>query len=205
MMHCLLRRRSNGLGAALAVLFAGLAATPASAATTQSGHAPCSPPLLSQPLLSAGDLNWYALAPGQAADNFAGGGWRLSGGAKIVTTLLADGQIGQVLDLPSGSKAVSPTMCVASGFNTARTMVRDVSGAEGVSFNVSYNGTSTAAMPQNTGQINGNQANWTLSDPVNVQPGNRPGWQHVRFSFIPRGHASDFQIYNFWVDPRMRE
>jgi hypothetical protein len=205
MMHCLFRRRSNGLSAALAVLFAVLAATPASAATTQSGHAPCSPPLLSQPLLSAGDLNWYTLAPGQAADNFAGRGWTLSGGAKIVTTQLADGQIGQVLDLPSGSKAVSPTMCVASGSKTARTMVRDVTGAEGVFFFVSYDGTNTANNPQNTGQVHGNQANWTLSDPVNVQPASRPGWQHVRFTFIPGGRSSDFQIYNFWVDPRMRE
>jgi hypothetical protein len=43
-----------------------------------------------------------------------------------------------VLDLPSGSKAVSPTICVTTEFPTARTMVRNVVGAEGVFFYVSY-------------------------------------------------------------------
>jgi hypothetical protein len=212
MTQCLFSRRSRSVGvcsaiaamsAGLAAMSAGLAASPALAGTTQSGQAPCSPPDLSQPFLSAGDANWYMLTPGQTVDNFDAGGWTLSGGARIVTTQLADGQTGDVLDLPSGSNAVSPTMCVQSGFQAARTMVRDVTGAEGVSFSVSYDGTNTAENPQNTGQVNGNRTDWTLSNPVNVQPSNRPGWQHVRFTFIPGGNSSDFQIYNFWVDPRM--
>ena len=67
-----------------------------------------------KPLLSFGDSNWYTLTPGESLDNFDGGGWTLTGGAQIQTTDLADGQTGSVLDLPSGSTAVSPTICVDS-------------------------------------------------------------------------------------------
>jgi hypothetical protein len=83
-------------------------------------------------------------------------------------------------------------------------MVRNVVGAEGVFFYVSYAGTNTWDKPKNTGQVHGTHTAWTLSDPVNVQPSNLPGWQEVRFTFVPGGTRSDFQIYNFYVDPRMR-
>jgi hypothetical protein len=157
---------------------------------------------LSQPLLSVGDSNWYTLTPGESVDAF-GGGWTLSGGAQIQTTRLADGQTSQVLNLPSGSKAVSPVMCVDDGYQTARSEVRNVVGSEGVVFYVSYEGTNTWNNPQNTGQVHGQQTNWTLSDPVNVQPSNTPDWQLVRFTFVPGGTRSDFQIYDFYVDPRI--
>jgi hypothetical protein len=117
---------------------------------------------------------------------------------------LQHGQIGRVLDLPSGSTAVSPPMCVASDYPTARTMVRDVVGSEGVHTFVSYAGTKTAINPQNTGQVHGNGTAWTLSNPFRVHPGNLPGWQMVQFTFVPGGKTSDFQVYNFYVDPRMR-
>ena len=144
------------------------------------------------------------MAPGESVDSFGGNGWTLSGGAKIETTHLAGGKSGSVLDLPSGSQAVSPVMCVDNGYQTARTEVRNVVGSEGVFFNVSYAGTNTWTSPQNSGQVHGQQTSWTLSDPVNVQPSNTSGWQLVRFTFVPGGKTSDFQIYNFWVDPRMK-
>jgi hypothetical protein len=142
--------------------------------------------------------------PGESVDSFDGSGWTLSGGAKIVTTTLANGRTTSVLDLPSGSKAVSPVMCVTSAFPTARTMVRDVVGSEGVFFYVSYEGTNTWATPKNTGQVHGTGTAWTLSAPVNLQPNNVTGWQPVRFTLMPGGKTSDFQIYNFYVDPRCR-
>jgi len=195
--------RSMGFCGAIAVISAGLAATPALADTTAVDTSSCTAPQLSQPFLSAKDSGWYTLAPGESVDSFGGGGWTLSGGASIETTQLADGSTGQVLNLPSGSKAVSPVMCVDDGYQTARTEVRDLVGSEGVFFYISYEGTNTWTNPQNSGQVHGQQTNWTLSDPVNVQPSNTTGWQLVRFTFEPGGNHSDFQIYNFWVDPRM--
>jgi hypothetical protein len=183
---------------------AAIVSSSAKAATVSVDTSMCSDPLLTQPFLSAGDRNWYTLVPGQSPDNFDGGGWTLTGGAKTVTRTLGDGSTGSVLDLPSGSKAVSPTICVTSSYPTARMMVRDVAGSEGVFFDVSYEGTSTWYTPKNTGQVHGAGTAWTLSGSVNLQPFNVAGWQPVRFTLVPGGKTSDFQVYNFYVDPRMR-
>jgi hypothetical protein len=205
MKNYLFSQRSAGLALLFGSLVAALsAAAPAHAATTSLDTSMCSNPLLSQPFLAWGDHNWYTLMPGESADNFDGAGWQLSGGAKIVTTTLADGTTGSVLDLPSGSKAVSPIICVTSSYPTARTMVRDVKGSEGVFFYVSYEGTSTWDTPKNTGQVHGNNTAWTLATPVNLQPYNVSGWQPMRITLIPGGTTSDFQIYKLYVDPRMR-
>jgi hypothetical protein len=206
MKNYLFSQRAAGLALLLGSLVAVLsAAAPANAATTSTlDTSMCSNPLLSQPFLASGDSNWYTLMPGESADNFYGGGWQLSGGAKITTTTLGDSSVGSVLDLPSGSKAVSPVICVTSSYPTARTMVRNVKGSEGVFFYVSYEGTSTWNTPKNTGQVHGSNTAWTLATPVNLQPYNVSGWQPMRITLIPGGTTSDFQIYNLYVDPRMR-
>jgi hypothetical protein len=196
--------RSIGLGGVLTATVAALGASPALAATTTPvDTSACSTPQLAQPFLSTRDSNWYTLVPGQSVDDFNGNGWALSGGAQIVSSPLADGNAGNVLDLPSGSSAVSPPMCVSSDYPTARTIVRDVSGSEGVHISVAYAGTKTADKPQNVGQVHGTQAAWTTSNQFNVHPGNLPGWQLVTFTLTPGGKSSNFQISNFWVDPRM--
>jgi hypothetical protein len=187
----------------LGTLLAALAATPAQAAATVVDTSMCSAQAFSQPFLSVGDSNWYTLVPGKSSNGFDGAGWVLSGGAKIVTTRLADGSTSSVLDLPSGSKAVSPTICVTSSYPTARAMVRNVVGSEGVFFYVSYQGTSTWDTPKNTGQVHGSGAAWTPVTPVNLQPYNTSGWQPMRITLVPGGKTSEFQLYNLFVDPRM--
>lgn len=203
MTQYLFSRRSLGLGAGLAVVLAGLAVTPALADTTSTDTSACAAPYVSQPWLAAKDSNWYTLVPGETPGSLNGTGWTLSGGAQIINTQLPDGHTGSVLNLPSGSKAVSPTVCVNSNDPTARTMVRNVVGGEGVQFYVGYAGTNTWTNPRNTGQVHGQQNSWTVSDPINVQPDNLSGWQLVRFTFVPGGQRSDFQLYDFYVDPRM--
>jgi hypothetical protein len=162
--------------------------------------ASCVDPALTQPFLSAGDANWYTLAPGENAGSFDGSGWTLTGGASIRA---GQNGAGAVLDLPSGAQAISPPMCVASDYPTARTMVRDVVGAEGVQVSVAYAGTKTESAAQSVGQFHGQRSAWTLSNPVNIHPGNLPGWQLVRFALTGAGTRGDFQVYNFWVDPHM--
>src|SRR5579875_3275622 len=92
------------------------AAAPAAAPTAAAASAGtgCPEPALTQPF--AGDSRWYALAPGESGDDFAGTGWALTGGAKIETETLADGRTGPVLDLPAGSTATSSPMCVDSSY-----------------------------------------------------------------------------------------
>lgn len=201
MKYAVLTRRAACIAAGIAALAAGNAQA---ATTTSIDTSACASPLLTQPFLSAHDSNWYTLIPGQTPGNFDGTGWQLTGGARIITTTLADGSTASVLDLPSKSKAVSPTMCVTSSYPTARTMVRDVKGSEGVFFYVSYEGTSTWTNPKNTGQVHGQQTAWTLATPVNVQPSNALGWQPVRFTFVPGGNTSDFQLYDIYIDPHCR-
>jgi hypothetical protein len=182
-----------GLAGALA---AGLGlfstATPAFAATTS-----CTEPALTQPFLSWGDSNWYTLMSGETPDNFSGTGWTLSGGAKIVTMTLADGTTGQVLDMPYGAVATSPTICVNSSYPTARTMIRDVVGAQGVQFYVNY--PSTPGW-KNTGQLHG-PTTWTLSGAANLQTSSLSGWQLGQFEFANVSSGTDVQLYNYYVDP----
>src|SRR5947209_5968211 len=141
-----------GLGGLLTAIIACGVSAPAMAATTTVDTSWCSNPTVSQYLSPFKDSNWYSYMPGESNDSFDGSGWTLSGGASLKTVTLADGQTGTVLDLPSGSKAVSPAICVNNSYPTARTRVRDLIGAEGVQFYVSYEGTATWSTPKNTGQ-----------------------------------------------------
>jgi hypothetical protein len=199
-------RRSSSrfavLPSTLAAVLASLLLVSASASASVD-LSQCVENELSQPFLYAKDINFYTLIPGESADNFAGEGWELSGGAHIVTETLQDGTEGQVLDLPSGSKAVSPVICVTSAYPTARGIVRNVNGSEGVFFYVEYEGTSTWEHPKNTGQIHGSGSAWTLVTPVNLQPYKVLGLQPMRITLIPGGKTSDFELYNLYVDPRM--
>ena len=160
----------------------------------------CGDPMLSQPFLNWNDQNYYTLAPGQSDSNFTGDGWLLQGGANVTSTTLNSGSTGSVLDLPSGSFAVSPPMCVDVNYPTARVMVQNVTGGGGVHAFISYAGDSGWGKPRDGGAVKGKNG-WALSAPIHLQPSHDPGWQLVRFGFVPDGKNSEFQLYNFYVDP----
>jgi len=184
--------------AGLAVLFAAVAGGPAQAAAP-AGTASCAPPnyLLSQPFTSLGDSNWYTLAPGQSVDAFTAAGWTLSGGASLVTATLADGSLGTVLDLPAGATAVSPAMCVNSGYPDARLDIRQLSNGPGLHAYVNY--TSGAGANQSSGNVNGSST-WSVSRAFQLHTSNLSGWQEARYTFVgDKGHS---QVYDFYVDPR---
>lgn len=186
----------------LGTLLAAFAAVPAQAATTAVDTSMCSTPAFSQPFLSIGDSNWYTLVPGQSS-GFDGARVGVEWWRQDRHDRARDGSTSSVLDLPSGSKAVSPTICVTSSYPTARAIVRNVVGSEGVAFDVSYQGTSTWDTPKNTGQVHGSGTAWTPVTPVNLQPYNTAGWQPMRITLVPGGKTSEFQLYNLFVDPRM--
>jgi hypothetical protein len=191
-----------GVTFGLAVITAGPATAskmPGSIDTTK-----CSMPEFSQPFLSAGDHHKYFLAPGQEVGDFNGDGWTLSGGAIVMPSLIAGEEAGSVLDLPAGAKAVSPEICVQRDFKAARAMVRDVVGSGGIRMSVSYAGTKWATPAKNSGRFRGYKTDWTVSRRINVKPSNKPGWQLATFTFQAEGDGSDLQIYDFYVDPRMK-
>lgn len=155
---------------------------------------PCSNPVLTQAFLPANDQNYYTQAPDFST-------WTLANGAQVEPATLADGTTGQVLDLPAGSMAVSPNICVTSAYPTARMMIRRLLGGDDISFRVSYGSTNSWTNPHETGHVHGNLTNWSLSDSVNLQPANTAGWQIVRLTLVPGGSHSEFQVYNLQLDP----
>ena len=200
------RARSLSVCGLLTTAVVCMAASPALATKvdesgmTWGDTSTCVAPTPTQPFLSAGDSNWYTLAPGETPGSFNGTGWTLSGGASVQA---GQAGTGAVLDLPSGSQAISPPMCVSTDYPTARTMARNVAGTQSVQILVAYAGTKSESKAQNVGAVGGQSA-WTLSNPFNIDPGDMPGWQLVRFTFVG-SKKSDTQLYNFYVDPRMHD
>ena len=197
-------RLRSAIAACAAVL--ALGAVPAQAlaeGSTSSTAKNCEAPVLSQPLLSAGDTNSYFLVPGESEDNFAGTGWSLSAGASIKTVTLADGKTGAVLDLSSGARAVSPTICVTNDDPSARFIERRLGGNQGVNFYVSYWG-SKGWSARYGGQVRAPGTAWSLSEPVAMQPANNSGWQLAQITLAAGGNSSEFQLYDLYVDPYVR-
>ena len=163
----------------------------------------CTDPALTQPFLGWNDQNLYVLAPGESDSNFTGEGWLLLNGANITTGTLNDGTSTNVLDLPGGSMAVSPPMCVAANYPTARTMVQNVGkGGGAVTVYVTYAGTDSWSKAENGGNATPKGKAWGLSDNIQLKPKNTPGWQIARFALVPNGgDNSEYQVYNFYVDP----
>jgi hypothetical protein len=184
-----------------AIAAMALAVVSAPAAADNTG---CSTPPLTQPFSAWGDDNWYAIVPGQTDGNFDGTGWTLSGGAQLVSAHIASGDMGTVLDLPSGATAVSPATCVNPSYPTGRTMIRDLLNPAAMSFSVSYQSPSGDwSTPVATDQLSGGLG-WAPSSPVDLQPPNHSGWRLARFTFTAGGSGGDYQIYNFYIDPYSR-
>ncbi len=162
----------------------------------------CSTPVFSQPFSPWGDTNLYALAPGQTVDNFNGNGWILTTGAHVVSTRLANGSTATALELPLAGIAISPPMCVTDDYPTARTMVRGP-GGQGVLMAVLYSYHGLWGNPIATGTIRAEGA-WTASAVVNIHPGPAVGWQWARFVLVGTSLTGPIDLYNFYVDPRMK-
>ncbi len=220
MKKFLFSRSLIGLGVVIGT-FAALPLGVASAAPAPS--TPCPGEQFTQPFLAFGDSGYYTLAPGESADNFDGTGWSLSGGATIVTATLADGTMGSVLDLPAGSTAVSPTMCVSTGFQGGRMMTQVVGPAPSKDKPPPPPGDGPVPPPPpaklsppkvtfTTTVVDGNgpdhhmkldgSDDWALSHKMPIAPGN-PGTEQVQFTFSADDNSSELQVYNLYVDPRM--
>jgi hypothetical protein len=180
---------------------AGAVIALAAAAPSIASADPCPSNPLSQPFLAWGDTNEYTLLPGESVDNVSGDGWQLWRGAGLVTTSLADGQGGQVLDMPAGSVAVTPPMCVsASSYPMARTMVSNVSGTEGVAVYVAYDGAGPADWPSSAGMIKSDVPGWGPSKPIMLHAAHLRGEHTMRLILVSYG--GEYQLYNFYIDPR---
>ena len=202
-------RFNRGLGCAkvLCIALLGLSAAPALAAgSSPATPAGCEGQTFSQPFTAENDFNYYTLVPG-GEFNGASEGWELWGSAGIVPASRPNKAQGGVLNMPSGSVAISPPVCVTPQYPAARVWVRDVKGTEGVTVAVVYVSSRTVTQPQNVGSVHGQQTEWTLSNPINIQPliaAPNESTREARFVFVAGGRGSQFQLSGLWVDPRMR-
>jgi hypothetical protein len=214
MRHTSNRRRAllSGVAATIIGATALISSSPAmadqvlTANMTGASAMECQAPVLSQPFLDLRDNRRYTLAPGGDFSNPAGAGWQFFGGARIAQAAGPDGN-GGTLDMPSGSTAVSPIMCVDMTYPTARIWAKTLVPDGDVTVSVSYAGTKTALKPQTVGNVKGGRNAWTLSGDVAIRPqlaGKADGWRKVAFILTARGNRGDFQLDNFFVDPRMR-
>jgi hypothetical protein len=160
----------------------------------------------SQPFEALKDANYYTLVEGSEF-NGPEEGWELKSGASIVEGTRPDGSTGGVLDLPSGSYALSPAVCVTLQYPTARGYVQNVEGGGGVTVGVYYAGAKSGPMGQAVGQLNAKRGGaWELSAPFNVKPqlgGSEEGVREVRFIYANMAKNSDFHLSGLYVDPRM--
>lgn len=206
----------------LAVLCLGmLGVSSASAMAAPRGHQPAPAPTkvvketavcpgqtFSQPFESLGDSNFYTLVSGS---QFIEGqeGWELFHGAQIADEARPDGSSGGVLDLPSGSFAVSPPVCVTLQYPTARAWIQALGSAGSLNVGVFYAGTGYGpALGKPVGRLGATSGGgWTLSEPFNVKPelgGGTEGTREVRFVFANLSRGTEFQLSGVYVDPRMR-
>ena len=161
----------------------------------------CPTPAVSQPFLSWGDSALYTPAPGVTPDSFTAAGWTLTGGARVVSTTLADGHTGLVLDLPPGSSATSPTVCVDSTEPTA-SMITQAVGTGAFANAATFYVTPVGSSLLTGGQPVGAGTQWSESRPANVFRG--VGSENATLTLVSNEKTGDVQVYNLFIDPHMR-
>jgi len=199
-----------GCAAGTCLMLLGLSAAPALAGLTETvretiGAAVCPGQSFSQPFAALGDYNYYTLVPGSEFNN-PPEGWELRGGAQVLSTTLPNGSAGAALDLPSGSSAVSPPVCVTLRYPSARVYVRTLEGKSATAVAVSYFETKSETKPRPVGEVKATQGAWEASEPFSVLPqlgGKGDETREVRFVFTAGG-SSNTLIYDLYVDPWMK-
>jgi hypothetical protein len=177
-------------------------------------QAVCPGQTFAQTFTSLGDSSYYTLVAGSEFNGSAEG-WELFGGAHVASTTRPDGSSGGALDLPSGSAAVSPPVCVTLQYPTARIWMQSVEGKSNVTVGVAYASARSTAKARAVGSLDGEEGSaghgesgtWQLSEPFEVDPqlgGKAEEVREVRFIFYAGGRGSDTQLYGLYVDPRMR-
>ncbi len=202
----LLRRGLPGVLAALA-----LAAMPAAASadTLSLGLDGCPARTVEHPFAKWLDYGNYVLAPGGTFEGSLDG-WKLSGGAKVVSgsePFNVHGAGRNALSLPSGSSATTPPICVAVLDPTMRYFAANDGGLLSllrvdVIYHAPGGGTLTLPLGVNLGG-----KSWAPSLPVIVGAdllGALTGGQAtVQFRFVPTGLGAKWRVDDVYVDPFM--
>jgi hypothetical protein len=202
----------------------GLAALASAAAMTASAAAPSAqaaslgiscPTPAAQTFAAFGDTNYYIPAPDSGFENGAAG-WKLTGGAQVVTGnepwMVGGAGQTQSLSLPAGSSATSPPMCIGLLSGGMRFFLQNAGATtSGLRVQVIYNGgvgallgglTSTLKI-SDQGTEYGDKA-WAPSDDIVMTGGLLPLLtQSVQFRFTPLSTGGNWRIDDVYLDPLM--
>ncbi|HEX5984502.1 MAG TPA: hypothetical protein VFY69_09880 [Solirubrobacterales bacterium] len=178
----------KSMRALLALVASALLSTAFFAASAQA----CSYPEGEQVFSAWGDPRSYVLAPD--GDFAAGGaGWTLEGEAAVVS---------EALELPAGSSAVSPSLCISEDTPFLRSMARD-SGVPGAKLQVEIiyeqlDATRSRVVARDK------QEDWDPTQPLGQNFGlaTADGNSSVRVRLTAVG--GDWQVDDFYVDPFAR-
>jgi hypothetical protein len=183
---------------------AASAATPGTASTSS---APCTTRALSTPFSKWGDGASYFLAPNGGFES-GSTGWTLAGKATVASgsePYLASGPGSHSLQIPFGSQAQSPTMCVTRNEDAIRLFV----GNQGVNGSILHvealaQNPTTGQVAQTAFDVNGNAVATGWSPTMVLQIPNMlggNGTQDLTLSFSTRGTAATWNIDDVFVDP----
>jgi hypothetical protein len=202
----------------------GLAALASAAAMTASAAAPSAhaaslgiscPTPAAQTFAPFGDTNYYIPAPDSGFENSAAG-WKLSGGAHVVTGnepwMVGGAGETQSLSLPAGSSATSPPMCIGLLSGGMRFFLQNAGATtSGLRVQVIYNGgvgallgglASTLRISDQGTQFAGKA--WAPSDDIPMTGGLLPLLtQSVQFRFTPLSTGGNWRIDDVYLDPLM--
>ena len=189
----------------LAGAIAGVVAFAATAATAQAALAgACNTSPLSQPFAAWGDQNPYELAPGGDFQNGAPG-WKLTGGAKIVTG--GDPFVTEAtpmsLQLPAGASAQSPYTCVNLSYPLFRFFARNYGANSNIQVSLLYNNLVLGIIPLNVGTVT-TTPSWAPSAQLSTAAilGTLTSLGNAQVSLRFTAVGAPAQLDHLYIDPR---
>ena len=189
----------------LAGAIAGVVAFAGTAATAEAALAgACNTSPLSQPFAAWGDNNPYELAPGGDFQNGAPG-WKLAGGAKIVSG--GDPFVTQAtpmsLQLPAGASAQSPYTCVNLSYPTFRLFARNLGANANIQVSLLYNNLVLGIIPLTVGTVT-TTPNWAPSGQLSTAAllGTLTSLGNAQISLRFTAVGGPAQLDHLFIDPR---
>jgi hypothetical protein len=155
------------------------------------------------------DTNYYRLAPNGGLEN-GSTGWSLSGGAAVVSGNQPFNASGtHSLALPSGSRAVSPTVCIGPNDLMIRMFGADVGGTDsGLHVRVLWYGLLNRLLGASDYNTFAPGGPWAPTSTVDSSGGLNVllpllGSTSARIEITPLGSGSAWRIDDLYIDPYM--
>jgi hypothetical protein len=180
-------------------------------AFTASAQAACPAQALSQPFAAWNDLSYYQLLDGGRFESGAPG-WTLNKAVVVADNEsyhVAGAADSHALELPGGSSATTPPICVEWGYPTQRFFARTVIGSSKsnstLKVELLFTNLSGKAMAQSGGTISNTTA-WAPTRSVIATPGlsikpDAYGNTWMRYRFTPL-YSTKWRIDDTYVDPK---